>query len=61
MKIYLGDHYSIDVEKEAKYLAKEKGVKIKDIGYVRIIPYEDDGASLQVWTKDHRFITNEAC
>jgi len=61
MKIFLNNHYPIDVEKEAKELAREKGVKIKDISYVRIVPYNDNGACLQVYTKDHSLITNEAC
>ena len=60
MKIHIGNHYVIDVEKEAKTIAKESGYKVRDIGYIRL-NHESWGIAMSVWTKDHQFIGNEAC
>ena len=60
MKVILGKKWQVDIVKEAKKLAKEKGVKIKDIGMVRLT-HHNWGIALSVWHKDGSFITNEAC
>jgi hypothetical protein len=60
MKIHIGDHHVIDIEKEAKIIAKENGFKVKDIDYVRI-NHKAWGIALSVWGKNHQFIGNEAC
>jgi hypothetical protein len=53
------DGNAIDVEKEAKELARSKGVRVKDIGSVELI-HKDWGICLNVYDYSGRFITNEA-
>lgn len=52
--------YTIDIEREAKYLTKAKGRKIKDIARIELHPM-DYGISLSVWDTNNHMITNCAC